>query len=272
MSNGIILRLIPLLASQITVTAAASVNAAFPAANIVDVQPKVVVQSNPSGAGSYDLVFLIDLLADTAIDTAALMFTNASAAATWDVRGSTSATGPSLGTMTTLLASTGFGMTPTTRENRRHGLMALAAPFTCRYLRIAITDTTANPETLIRAGIIAVGQRITPGSNFEIGSGRKVEDQSITRTLPGGETAIERGGRTPLWRGTWSNLTEAEYRSLWSLLMEVGTGAPVLIVEDPDAVTGQPEAMHYGLLTSLDFTERQQIDKQRIDVTIREMI
>ncbi len=142
-----------------------------------------------------------------------------------------------------------------------------------RYLRVYLRDLPAsNPEGVVRAGIIAALKTIIPFWNFEDGAGRKVEDQTTTRLLPGGETAVERGGRTPVWKASWGDLTDAELRSIWSLLMEVGTGAPIVAVEDPDAVVGQNECIHYGLFTALDFTERTQADKQRIDVVIREMV
>lgn len=276
MSNGLIVRPIPLAASQVSVSGATwGVNAAFPIGNIVDRQPKVVAQTNPASSGtSFELSILIDLGADTAFDTVAVMWTNLSMSATWNVFGSPAAAGGSvLSGGNQLLGTTGFGVAPTTRENRRHGLWTTATPVSRRYIEIKLIDTrAANPEQLIRAGVLVIGQRLAPTWNFELGSGRKVETQSIRRTLPGGETHTEKTGRVPIWRATWSNLSEAEMRAVWSIMMEVADDDPLLLIEEPDAVPGQAEGMHWSLLDALDFFEREQIDKQRIDLRARELV
>lgn len=274
MSFGIIVRPIPLAAAQITATGNFGINAAFPATNLASRQPKVVTQTNVRSSGStITLVINIDLLADTAIDTIALMFTNCSSEATWLAYGATAAAGAITESAPNLIfTSTAFGMAPTTRELRRHALWTAATPVSRRYIRIIITDTLANAENLIRAGVPVIGQRIAPAYNFELGSGRRIDDRSQLRVLPGGETYVEEGGRVPLWRATWSNLTEAEMALIWSLLVEIGQSRPVLLVEDPDATAGQAERMHYGLLEGLDFHERVQLDKQRIDLRVRELV
>lgn len=273
MSNGIIVRPIPLTPAQVTATAPYAMNPAFPAGNMADVQPKVVAQTLPWPSGSSYMTITIDLLSDQALDTVAVLFTNLSPAATWTIFATTSAVGlATIEDAANIIAATvAFGMPETTLTPRRFGLWT-GAPITRRYLRIFLYDTAANPELLIRAGVIVVGQMIAPVFNFELGSGRKVEDESILRTLPGGERVGERGGRVPVWRGTWSNLTEAEMRQLWSLQMEVGSSRPFLLIEDPDAVTGQAEAIHYGLLEALDFNERTQLDKQRWEMRVRELV
>lgn len=280
MSNGLIVRLLPLGASAYSSPGGYwGVSSTFPVANLADPQPKVVTQSPaPGSAGLIGLVIDVDLGADTAIDTLAVMFTNLSTNAIWQAHAWTSAAGrPALGSEVPADLLFGqsfgaFGVAPTTRENRRHGF-ARGASVNRRYVRIYLQDTTAqNSEQVVRVGIVAIGQAIAPTFNFELGSGRAIDDQSTVRTLPGGETYVERGARVPRWRATWSNLSEAEYRQLWSLLTEVGTGAPILAIEDPDAVTGQAEAMHYGLIEAIDFTERVQVEKQRIELRVMEML
>lgn len=277
MSNGMIVRLVPLSGSMFAVGASTTwgIDAAFPVGNLADRQPKTVAQTAAATSGTdFNFQINLDLGADVSIDTLAVMFTNLSSTATWTVYAGPASDGGFVLSGGNLIVATGaFGITPTTRENRRHGLWTVGAPISRRYISILLTDTpAANLEQVVRAGIVAVGQRLMPVWNFELGSGRKVESQSIVRQLPGGETLTEEGGNTPIWRGTWSNLSEAELRSLWSILMEVGIGKPLLIIEDPDAVTGQAEAIHYGQLTSLDFHERVQLEKQRIDLAIRELV
>jgi hypothetical protein len=272
MTKGIIVRPVPIAPAQISAAAApAGINAAFPATNLADPQPKTVVQSNVTAAAFHDISFTVDLGADTPFDVLALLFTNSSGAGIWAVRANPAADGGFVFATSVQLFEVPFGVTPTTRGARRHGLWLAPAPVVYRYLRFYLQETSANAEQLIRIGLVVVGQTVALADNFELGSGRRIEDQSITRTLPGGETAVERGGRTPLWRATWSNVSDAEMRAIWSLLSEIGTGAPLIICEDPDATPGLNERIHYGLLTGLDFTERVQQDKQRIDLTIREM-
>lgn len=276
MSNGLIVRPIPLAAGQVSVPGVTwGMNAAFPIGNVVDRQPKVVAQTNAAAWGtSFEMFILIDLGADTAFDTIAVMWTNLSMSATWDIYGSPASAGGSVRTGgNQLLGTTGFGVAPTTRENRRHGLWTTASPVSRRYIEIRLIDTVAaSLEDLIRVGNVIIGQRLAPEFNFELGSGRKVETQSIKRTLPGGETHTERGGRVPLWRATWSNFSEAEMRLLWDIMTEVGDDQPLLLIEDPDAVTGQAEGMHWGLLDGSDFIEREQKDKQRIELRLRELV
>lgn len=279
MSNGIIARLIPLAPAGYTGTAGINgINPNFPAANLGDPQPKTVIQSN-TGAVSIGMVVDIDYGANVDMDGLAVLFANVSASATLDAFATPDGTPmPAFGAETPHrlpFAGLGgaFGVAATTRNRVRHAV-AFGAVVARRYVRIYVVDLTANnPDGVVRIGIMSALKtvQLSADDNFELGSGRKIEDQSIIRTLPGGETAIERGGRTPVWRGTWSNLTEAQMRSLWALLSEIGTGAPMLFVENPDAVVGQNEGIHYGLWRSPDFHERVQLDKQRIDMTIGEM-
>lgn len=281
MSNGLIVRLQPLTAAMFTGRPAyAGINAAFPAGNLADRQPKTVAQGN-TGSTPIGICFDVDLGADTAFDTVAVIAANLSVASgLWAVYAYTQAAGlpAALGSESAgnlvfgVSASSPFGIAPTTLAATRSAFLT-GASISRRYLRVYLQDQAAsNPAGLVNAGVFCVGQKLAPVFNFELGSGRKIEDQSIVRTLPGGETYTEEGGRVPVWRGTFSNLTEAEFRQYWSIVQEIGIGKPLLIIEDPDAVTGQAEAIHYGQLTAIDFTERVQLEKQRIDLTIRELV
>lgn len=280
MTNGFIARLLPAAYSADATFGAGSalgINAAFPAAQLADPQPKAVLRTAAAPAGqALSLVLAIDLGSDQPIDMVAAMFTNLTSAATWAIWASTAAQGPAVETAPQqLLASSAFGVAASV-PGRRHALWLATAPITRRHLRIRINDTAANADRFIQIGLALVGRRLALGqgeyANFELGSGRRVEDLSIIRQLPGGETHVERAARVPNWRATWSGVTEAHYREAWALLMEAGESAPMLAVEDPDAAPGQPEAMHYGLIQGLEFTERVQIDKQRLTLRIREML
>ncbi len=276
--NGALFRIVPVAA----VTAAASpagVNGAFPATALANIQPKVVARSGTTGSPRV-MVIDIDLGADTAVDAVAGLHTNLALAADWQIYGRTSAAG-AFGAVGTEIAGerlfgqtgyTVFGVAPTTRESRRFAL-AFGGPHSLRHVRVYLREPTA---AFVEIGTLLVLQRLSMGQdaygNYELGSGRRVEDRSQVRGLPGGETVIERGGRVPQWRAAWSNLTEAQYRDLWSLLMDVGIGAPVLAAEFQAASTGQAEALHYGLITAIDFSERVQIDKQRVELRFQELV
>ena len=274
--NGAIFRIIPYGPSQVS---SSGFNPAFPPSALANIQPKVVARSDGSGP---NYVIDIDLLADTTIQAVAALHTNMALTGQWQIFGATAAQGP-LGAYDgepanrRLFSQTGyvsFGTTPTTREGRRAALaVATTIDPVIRYLRVYLRDTvTAFREigTLLVLQRLAMGQG--PYENFELGSGRRIDDRSQKRALPGGETAIERGGRAPEWRAAWSNLTEAQYRELWSLLIEVGIGAPILAAEFQDGSTGQAEALHYGTIQSIDFTERVQLDKQRVELRIQELV
>lgn len=277
--NGAIFRIVPFAAGQVAALTPFNADPAFPAAALANIQPKVITRS-PSGAVPRVMVIDIDLLADTSVSGVSALHTNLSPDALWQVFGATAAQGP-LGdpfpepTARRLFGQTtwvGFGTTPTTRENRRAALVT-GGPHTVRYLRVYFTEFAL---PFIEIGTLLVLQRLALGQdqfgNFELGSGRRVDDRSQKRALPGGETAIERGGRVPQWRASWSNATEAQYRELWSVFMEAGTSAPILVAEFQDGSAGQAEALHYGTLQTIDFSERLQLDKQRIDLRIEELL
>jgi hypothetical protein len=271
MSDGIIVQPFSLAGRVLAVGGSVAIDSAFPVTNLLDPQPKTVVQTQTAGAGAFSLTIDFDFGADVLIDTIAVLFCALSADGAWQINSATSAQGASyLDTAPSNFVAEPFGVTPTTTTTRRNAIWAGAAR-TLRFLRIGFFESATAGIRVIRIGNIVIGKRLALQWNFELGSGRRLEDQSVTRTLPGGETAVQRGGRTPLFRATWSNISDAEMRAVWSTLLDVGTSAPILICEDPDATAGQNERLHYGLLTGLDFSERVQQDKQRIDLTIREM-
>jgi hypothetical protein len=282
MTNGFISRLIPLAPAMFTNRGGYwGIDAGFPASNLADRQPKIVCQGNVAGgAGFIGISFDVDLGADTPFDTVAIVHANLSVAGgNWSVYGYTAAAGlPTYGTEAVaallfgMTTAAPFGVAPTTRAARRHALIT-GTSTSRRYLRFYIGDTTVLSATgIVNAGVLCIGQSINPFFNYENASGWKIDDASPVRILPGGETFTQAHGKVPLWRCTWSSLTEAEMRDLRSLVGEIGTSEPLLIVEDPSATIGQSERIHYGLLTNIDFTERIQIDKQRLDLTIRELV
>lgn len=265
--NGRLVRLLPLVPASITASSAAG---AFPDDNLADPQPKVVWQS-AVGAGAVTIT--IDLGADTSIDTVALLFSTLSADATWDVLGASAAAG--VGALddaaSRILGSTGAGPRAgvTSRATRFH-MLATGTAVVVRYVRINLNDPTT---TTIAAGIAAIGQAWAPFWNYEWGGGRRIDDLSDVQQLDGGELAIWRKAKVPTAKVSWGDMTDAELRALWSILSELGQSEPLLLIEDPDpAVAGLHERIHYGTLVGLDFFERVQANKSRIELKVRQWL
>lgn len=273
MSNGLFVRIIPLAASQVTAIASSGVDPAFPAGALADRQPKTVFRTNPAtGSGGISTLITIDLGTDMPVDTVALLHTGLTPAAIWAIYSEPAAAGGVVpGPGNVRLANTAFGPVPETRDYRRHGLFTTDTAFTARYIAIQVGDVST-AGSIIRLGVLVIGNRLQPAFNFELGSGRRLDDQSIVRVLPGGETHSEEGAKVPLWRATWSNLSELDLVRLWSLFCEVGIGRPMLLIEDPDQTGGLPERIHYGQLVDMQWTERVQVEKQRIELQIRELL
>ena len=155
----------------------------------------------------------------------------------------------------------------------RHALWAGVA-VSARWLLVYITQPNLTPA-FISLGQLLVGARWEPATlfgNFELGAARSIDDRSVKRSLPGGETHAERGARVPGFSAVWSNISHAEMRVLWAILADLGESAPLLIVEDPTATAGQNEAMHYGMIERIETIERTQADKNRLELSIREML
>lgn len=268
MANGFILR--PLRPFAVS---SDSVAPAFPVSNVIDPQPKVVWQTQ-TGAGTWTVRLTIDLGADEAIDTVALLFHSGVGAGFASAYGRTAAQGPwpqpNTGEVAgeVIVFEKSWTEPAAGRPARRHVLFTMPAAATYRYVRLVVfVPGTANPDW--RAGVLAVGRRWQPGFNFEHGSGRLVRDLSSMEVLPGGEHVGARAAKVPIWRCTFGDLTDAELRSIWTVLQDVGESEPVLVVEDPDpGVPGLHERIHYGRFQGLSFYERTQADKSTIEVQL----
>jgi hypothetical protein len=258
----------------VSAEATAGMDAAFPASALLDEQPKVVVQSSTSATAPFSLTMTLDFGADIPIDTVAVMFTNLSAAGTWSVWATPASAGSAREDPADLLDSGAFGLAPTVSGRARHGLWA-GTLVQRRWLRVRLTEPALTAEPVIRVGLVLAGERWQPGTifgNFDLGAQRSLEDRSIKRSLPGGESHVERAAKVPGWQAVWSALTHEEMRRIWGLLAQMGESEPLLLVEDPTASPGQNEAMHYGRIERLEPIERTQADKNRLELRIREML
>ena len=281
MSNGIIVRLIPLTPAQISGGFSNGADAGFPIGNLADPQPKVVWR-RPAITGAWTAVVDVDLLADTFVDTVGLLSTNAGPDASWFVAGASAADGIAAldAPASFMFGATGgsaygtFGVAPTTRWPLRHGLLT-GAGRTVRHVRLYYQDDAGVPGGVWRAGNVVVGQSWKCGNpqfNFELGAGRKIIDLSDKRVLPGGENGRWAKAKVPAFRATWSSIEDIDLLPLWSIYRQVGFTEPLLVVEDPDPTPGQNERIHYCTIDSLDYYQRTQLDKSTIELKVTEWL
>lgn len=260
-----------------TVAAAAGV-----AALLANPQPKVQWEFAISGPWSVGID--VDLYSDRALDTFALLYHNGRAGGQWFAYGRTAAQGPPSGfgvddLATALWSLEAWGSLPTSadgvfRDPWLHALKTLVSPVSIRYLRIYVYWPGPGDMSPFRAGVLAIGKRWQPGGTLgglDWGAGRRVSDLSTVRVLPGGERGIWKAAKVPEVRGSWSHLTDAELRDLWALQKAAGESEPVLLVEAPDTLgeAASHDRIHYGTLVGLDFFERRQSDKSRVELTLR---
>ncbi|MFQ3664662.1 MAG: hypothetical protein SNJ79_01310 [Sphingomonadaceae bacterium] len=215
----------------------------------------------------------IDLQEDREIDTIAMLFHTGSSTGTWQIFGRTAAQGPFASgdeTGATLLLNATGWQTSVAHVAGRHHALYTGALGAFRYIRFLLRSLVAPFSPNFQVGVFALGRRIEPGFSFDWGAGRRIVDLSEVRTLDGGERGVWRKATVPEVRGSFSQLTDAELRRVWQLLSEAGESEPVLLCEAADTIGGAAQQrLHYGTLTSLDFFERQQANKSRIDFRLR---
>lgn len=248
------------------------------AAALANPQPKVTWEL--SFAGAWAARINIDFGRDRPIDTLGLLFHNGAIGGWMSVYGRTAAEGdfPSPGggepPENLLSPNQPWRAEPTiTTATRFHGVATFPVA-SVRYVRLILFWPGLTDMQPFRAGVLAVGKRFQPGGllgGLDWGAGRKINDLSTVRVLPGGERGRWRAAKLPEVRGSWSHLTDAELREFWSIVSEVGEGEPVLLVETPDTggAAGAHERIHYGTLVGLDFYERRQTDKSRAEIRLQ---
>lgn len=268
--SAFLLRPIPLPPAGITSNVGA-------AANLANPQPKIgwVI---PQQLGQWAAAAIVDLGVDRPIDTAAMIGTNASEWLYWSFASRTQAQGPfstffDLAGATSHFVGQVFRTSPTVEGAMHHGVRTFAET-TARYLQLIVGSNVPGSDTIFRAGCLLTGRRLQPGGplgGFDWGAGRRVIDQSSVRMLPGGERGRWLGAKVPEVRGAFSHLTDAELARLWELQVLAGESEPLLLVEAPDTqgAVGGNERIHYGTLTGVDFFERRQVDKSRVEIRLQ---
>ena len=246
--------------------------------NLADPQPKVRMVSATPAAAWGPANIDIDLQADTAFDTIALLHHSGGVNGWWRCYGRTAAAGPfgaDESGATIVFASTSWRLNQSAPASSSHAVWASTVR-TFRYIRVQVYSPDAGSPNW-SAGVLMLGLRLQPGegsglpSGFDWGAGRRVSDMSAVTVLSGGETAVWKKAKVPEVRGSFSHLTDAETQRLWSLLTSAGESEPVLLVEAPDTLgdLGGHERVHYGSFAAIDFFERRQASKSRFDVRLR---
>ena len=241
MSNLLLLSPLPI--------AAIAVSRGTGAANLLTRSPKEVWAD--AGVGSAATID-IDLGAVTSIDTVYLGYLSPPAAgATWTI------TGGSTGYADLVVKPSGALRavdTATRAPSRTHALWT-GASVSVRYLRLSIVQPAGNAP--LTAGIALVGTAWRPMFNMEFGAGRRVIDTGTVASLPDGGFSTIEGARKREFNWTLGDLSRDEVDALEELLLDHGESVPLLVVEDPDATTGQRARIHYGLFVGLKAFERK---------------
>lgn len=266
------------LGSQSVISSNAGVNATA----LADPRPKI--QWDFATPGPWTAAIDLDLLVDRSMDTVALLFHSGRTGGTWAAYGRTQAQGAPGGFFvddpaTLLWPDEAWGSTPTSadgvfRDPYRHAVKPLSVPVNIRWLRIYLDWPVFEASVPFQAGVLAIGRRWQPGGHLgglDWGAGRRVADLSTVRVLPDGGRGIWKGAKVPEVRGSWSHLTDVELRDLWAVLKASGESEPILMVEAADTLgeTATNDRIHYGTMVGLDFFERRQSDKSRIEIRLQ---
>lgn len=166
--------------------------------------------------------------------------------------------------------ATAGGVTATASGGLGSGTFVVSSDGTRRHALIHKADGPVSMSSLtvtfssgISAGVVCAGYAFKPTWDKEKGWGRRVIDTSVKRRLIGGGFGVGRGVKVPGLAWTFGDLTDAERKRLWRLMMQVGESDPVCVVEDADAVDDLGDGIHYGPFARLDAFERQHVDINR---------
>ena len=243
------------------------------AAHLQTSQPGEVWRTNWAVAAGVD----VDLGSAQDVAAVALLYTNVTDSATWDVRGAASAA--ELGT-TPLVSVAQACRSTLVRDARgwRHALVYLATPalsaVTARYWRIAISDPT-NPDGYLEAGRLVVSDPWRPELNLDRGWRLVRRDPSEHVRMSRGQLRVldHGGGYDELtFRLSWLSRAEA-YQGLAPRLdaLRGGASGDLLVIRDPTAPDWDAEAV-YGPPASVREIEHPHRDYYATEIRITERI
>lgn len=195
--------------------------------------PKEVWVADAVGSTTID----VDLSVAEDVDTFFLGFTNATAAATWQIQ-----IGTGVGVGLVDLVPAGTAMRAADSLGPHHALAVLDAPVNGRYFRITTAQTGAEP---LQAGILILSKAFV--APYDLGGGREPIDTTPVTELTDGGFNIGDGAIKARLEWKFVDLSPADRRALWAIIKSVGKSSPVLVVEQLSEDAGLNEEMHYGL-------------------------
>jgi hypothetical protein len=196
-----------------------------------------------------EMTIAIDLGTVRAIDTVFLGYTNAGSSAAWSISCGVAAPNES-----SFLAERGMIASTKAPSGRRHALAWRDEPIDARYLTLTIEKGSGDP---LWAGVLVVGSAFQPSKSHELGSGRWVGDTGTRERTKAGGFAVDEGVATSGWQWTLGDLTDAEVDQLYQIARDRRQTRSVLVVEQPDYTTGQPERCHWGMFDRLEPYDRR---------------
>lgn len=217
-------------------------------ANVLTPNPKEAFVSAAGGA----VTIALDLGAAVDVDTFFLGYTNAAPGSEYNFARSNN-----------VVVAAGTVAHSYRRAPLRHAGIVLDAPVNDRFFELVI----ASPGPLT-VGIAAVGRSIRPSSGHDWGAGRPVTDQSQVERLFDGSFGTARGGVAGGWSWSMPALTDDEVARLYALVMDVGIGGDILVLEPDIAAPGGNEAFHWGKLTKLEPAARQAPGETKWDMQV----
>lgn len=234
------------------------------AANLQTASPREVWMDSAVGsAATIDL----DLGAVTAIDTVYLGYVSPPATgATWTITGGAS------GYADQVIKASGAlrAIDTASRAPARTHAFWTGSVVNVRYLRLSLTQPSGS--AVLSAGIALVGRAWRPQFNMEFGAGRRVIDTGTVAALPDGGFGTIEGVRKREFNWTLGDLSRDEADALEELLLDHGETIPLVVVEDPDATTGQRARIHYGLFVGLKAFERKNATQTTWQFTLEEWL
>lgn len=291
MANIIIAR--PELGDLASLTAGSS-SASFPVANLQRKQPTDVWQST----GLSDLYIVADLGSVQPLNLVALLFTNATSNARWQIRAAD--TEAELTAAPTYDSGEGDGYllqengdriyledgvsflrndpanpvlwASNTNEARRHGLHWIPAGISARWVRIDVADLS-NAAGVFRAGRLYISNAWQPAVNMSIGAAHGWEDSSkIGQTLGANDIPNSKPTR-PFASFTLGFLSDVEADdNVYEIDRARGSSKDVLVVTDPEHATRLHNRIYYGLLSNGRRLSARQFDLYEVSYTLKGMI
>jgi hypothetical protein len=238
----------------------------LPVTNLLDPRPGVVF------AASINSELVISLEFDTAIlvHGLALLFSNATSLATWEIRAAASVAGLSSPASIVLPFGPFWASTDITRT-RRHSFAHLPNGISFRFWRISLRDVT-NPEGTLRIGRLVMGTAVVPLLGWDAEGAWSVDDYGLKRDLNGPQD-IEPGAVARVRELQYSMASRLEMVNVFRPLFEtIGTTRDVLLVENPEVGQGRERSMIYGTLVDAGSVELRASNVGEVRLKIKERL